>query len=190
MRDKLASLEQRRQFITGLFKSSLALGCLPLWGALQGCDRPSTESSLLQTEPWKTFASVQQQLFPDDGNGPSARDINASLYLKFVLAAPDTDADDRNFLLNGIKWLDDLSKAQFSSAFTELKPLEQDRVLQKIATSQAGERWLSQLLLYLFEALLTAPAYGGNPDGIGWQWLAHQAGFPLPGQDKLYTKLR
>ena len=49
--------------------------------------------------------------------------------------------------------------------------------------------WLSLLLTYLLEALLADPVYGGNPGGIGWQWLAHQPGFPTPPADKTWYKL-
>ena len=37
--------------------------------------------------------------------------------------------------------------------------------------------------------MLTPPSYGGNPNGIGWQWLEHQAGFPLPPAGKRYYEL-
>ena len=39
------------------------------------------------------------------------------------------------------------------------------------------------------EALLTAPAYGGNTDGIGWRWLEYVPGFPLPGSGTRYPEL-
>ena len=42
---------------------------------------------------------------------------------------------------------------------------------------------------YLFEAMLSPPSYGGNPNGIGWHWLEHQAGFPLPQAGKRYYEL-
>lgn len=186
---KLATLDERRSFLTNMFKSAAMLGTLPFWGALQGCDRQSDNQQLLQLHPWQTFAAVQQQLFPDDGNGPSAREINATLYLKFVLEAPDTDKDDKTFVLSGIKWLNGLSDEQFGKPFIALGTANQHKVLKKIAGSSAGERWLSHLLLYIMEALLTDPAYGGNPDGIGWQWLEHQPGFPRPSKDKRYTEL-
>jgi gluconate 2-dehydrogenase gamma chain len=48
---------------------------------------------------------------------------------------------------------------------------------------------LSLLLYYIFEALLSDPVYGGNPGGIGWQWLEHQPGFPRPPADKIYGNL-
>jgi gluconate 2-dehydrogenase gamma chain len=37
--------------------------------------------------------------------------------------------------------------------------------------------------------MLTPPAYGGNPDGVGWQWLEHQGGFPLPKVGQRYFEL-
>lgn len=186
---KLGMLDTRRGFLMTMLKSTAMLGSLPLLGVLQGCDRPAEPSALLQQHPWQTFAAVQQQLLPADGNGPSAREINATLYLKFVLDAPDTDADDKTFVLNGIKWLNSLSDEQFGNPFVALNATEQDKALNKIASSSAGERWLSHLLLYIMEALLTDPVYGGNPAGIGWQWLEHQAGFPRPSKDKRYTEV-
>jgi gluconate 2-dehydrogenase gamma chain len=37
--------------------------------------------------------------------------------------------------------------------------------------------------------MLSPASYGGNPDGIGWQWLEHQAGFPLPEKGQRYFEL-
>lgn len=189
MANKLATLEERRGFLTGMLKATAMVSSLPLLGTLQACDRISEQQLMLQQQPWQTFAAVQQQLFPDDGNGPPASEINATLYLKFVLEAADTDVDDKTFVLNGIKWLNGLSDKQFGKAFVALNAADQHTVLNKIATSSAGERWLSHLLLYIMEALLTDPVYGGNPNGVGWQWLEHQAGFPRPAKDKRYTEL-
>lgn len=186
---RLAGLQERRGFLSGALKSTAFLTSLPLWGALQGCDRAADSQALLQQEPWQTFAAVQQQLFPDDGNGPSARDIHATVYLKFVIDAPDTDAGDKTFILNGIKWLNGLSDTQFGKSFIALNSLDRHSVLKRVAGSSAGERWLSHLLLYIMEALLTDPVYGGNPAGIGWQWLEYQPGFPRPPKDKRYTQL-
>jgi gluconate 2-dehydrogenase gamma chain len=37
--------------------------------------------------------------------------------------------------------------------------------------------------------MLSPPAYGGNPNGIGWQWLNHQPGFPLPEKGGRYYEI-
>ena len=73
--------------------------------------------------------------------------------------------------------------------FAELDDAKREQTLQRIAASEAGENWLSTLILYLMEALLTDPAYGGNPGGIGWRWLQHVPGYPRPPKGKTYPAL-
>ena len=171
----------RRDFLAHTGKAMLGLSLLPSSLAISSCQTSS--------HPWDTFAAVQQILFPDDGNGPSAKQINATAYLQFVLSAPDTDKEDSAFILNGINWLNKLAQDTLQADFIQLTVAQQEKTIQTISQSQAGDRWLSYLLLYIVEALLSAPAYGGNPNGVGWQWLAHQPGYPHPPIDKIYTKL-
>jgi gluconate 2-dehydrogenase gamma chain len=140
-----------------------------------------------------TLAAVQNHLFPrgDDSSGnnsPGADDINALTYLQRALEDPSL-AEDRRFIRKGIGWLDDLSATTHEKDFLQLDTDGQEALLRTISKSSAGENWLSTLLLYIFEALLTDPVYGGNPDGIGWAWLAHTPGFPQPPADKTYDKL-
>ena len=180
---------ERRAFLDSMFKAGAVLASMPLWAGMTACDRRDGQQQLVQQQPWQTFAAVQQQLFPADGNGPSAADVHATLYLKFVMEAPDTNAEDRQFLLDGINWLNALTEQLHGKVFVALTAEQREQALHKIAASRAGERWLSQLLLYIMEALLTDPVYGGNPDGIGWHWLAHQPGFPRPSHDKRYMEL-
>ena len=188
---KLDANLARRDFIFDGLKAAGAFTLLPASLLLSGCedDLHPTQSQLSQIEPWYTFAAVQQQLFPDDGNGPDAKGINATTYLKFVLDAPDTDPDDRKFILDGVDWLNRLAIARFKAVFATCEPVNQDKLLHNIVTSDAGERWLSFLLRYIFEALLTDPVYGGNPNGVGWKWLQHIPGFPRPPVDKRYFDL-
>jgi len=133
--------------------------------------------------------AVQMQLFPADGDGPSAADINAFFYLEWALNDPDNMEDgDREFIVKGIGWLEDLSEEMEANRFTNLSEVQQHKIIQKISKSEAGENWMSLLVYYLLEALLLDPVYGGNPDGIGWKWLAHQPGFPRPPKDKTYRQ--
>jgi len=183
-------LLRRREFLTSLVKSAVAVPILPLAGVLPGCDQTETKKTeLLNLHPWKTFSVVQEHLFPNDQNGPGAGDVNATSYLKFVLDAPDTDEEERKFILEGVTWLDGIAEEQKGKAFLRLSFDDQEPVLKKIADSRAGGSWLSYLLLYILEALLSDPVYGGNPDGIGWKWLQHQPGFPRPPDNKRYTEL-
>lgn len=135
----------------------------------------------------ETISVVQMILFPNDGDGPSAKDINALSYLQWTLTDPDNDADgDGDFIVKGIGWLDSLSEQTQGELFINLKIEQQDKVLQQISQSSAGENWMSILIYYLMEALLFDPIYGGNPEGIGWTWLKHQPGFPAPDEKTNY----
>lgn len=146
-------------------------------------------------EPWLTLSEVQQHLFPAETHSPSsqlsigAKDIHALEYLRGMMDAPDFEEDDRKLIKNGVSWLNDLAKQQYSKIFVQLDTDSKEKILRRIESSRAGTRWLSVLLTYLLEALLTDPVYGGNPNGIGWLWLQHQPGFPTPPENKKYFKL-
>ena len=135
------------------------------------------------------LTAVQMQLFPEDGDGPSAADIHALQYLEWALTDPENIEDgDGEFIIKGIGWLEDLSNEIEANSFTKLSEEQQHKIMLKISKSEAGENWMSLLIYYLLEALLLDPVYGGNPDGIGWKWLAHQPGFPRPPKDKTYRR--
>ena len=140
-------------------------------------------------DPWPLLAAVQEHLFPDEPDAPGAREINALRYLQGVLGDPAGDRDEQRFILKGVDWLEDLSRRRHRSAFVDLDPLLREQVLREAADSDPGDNWLATLLLYLCEALLSDPAYGGNPDGIGWTWLRHQPGYPRPTPDRRYAKM-
>ncbi len=157
--------------------------------------RPTPEAvaraaARLDRGPWPTLAAVHDHLFPDDGNGPSARDIHATVYLRALLDDPEFDPEEASFIHKGVGWLDDLAMKRAGAPFADLDTTARERTLREVAASDTGESWLATLLLYLFEALLADPIYGGNPDGIGWRWLDHQPGFPRPTANQTYPKLR
>ncbi len=144
-------------------------------------------------EPWLTISAVQEHLFPrttGKHSSPGARDINALEYLQVILNTPDADTDERNFIIKGVTWLNGVANSMLGHSFIKLNNADRERVLKKINASTSGENWLSTLLTYIFEALLTDPVYGGNTNGRGWQWLEHQAGFPRPPENKKYWLLK
>jgi hypothetical protein len=100
-----------------------------------------------------------------------------------------TDINEIEFIYNGVGWLNGFSNSQLKQNFVALTFDEKEKTLRAISQSNAGGNWLSNLVSYIFEAMLTPPSYGGNPNGIGWQWLDHQAGFPLPPTGKRYYEL-
>ena len=165
--------------------------------------KPSVALSLLDSDVEKTNTSefskqhkavleaVQMQLFPADGDGPSASDINGLTYLEWALTDPGNMEDgDREFIIKGIAWLQEFSKETEDKPFTRLSNKQQHTLLAQFSKTEVHENWMSLLVYYLLEALLLDPVYGGNPDGIGWKWLEHQPGFPRPGKDQIYRRFQ
>ena len=189
LRERIEARQSRRHFLKAASMAPAAL-------YLAACDSNNTSTADKATtltttqEPWKTFAAVQNHLFPKDDDSPGADDINATAYLKSVLALPGIDSADKKFIRDGVGWANDLSRQMFKHDFHQLDHDKREQVLQRISKSSAGESWLSLLLLYIFEALIADPVYGGNTNKIGWQWLEHIPGFPLPPENKRYYLLR
>lgn len=145
------------------------------------------ENLVLSTAQRTLIDAVQMQLFPKDGNGPDAQDLNALAYLEGALQDPANIEDgDPAFIVKGCSWLNDMAQRSFASDFTSLTVIQQDRVLNSIASTRAGENWISLLMYYLTEALMLDPVYGGNIEQKGWRWLEHQPGFPRPTTGKTY----
>jgi len=140
-------------------------------------------------ETWATLDAVLLHLLPASATGPSAKDIQATLYLYNLVHQQPTAQDEIDFIYKGVGWLNGYTKKHQLKPFFDLNQEEKESTLRAISRSRAGENWLSMLLSNIFEAMLAPPSYGGNPNGIGWKWLAHQPGFPLPPEGKRYYEL-
>lgn len=174
----------RRDFLKLSASSSLLAGILGTKPVFAKLDSGKNNFTKHQN---KTMLAVQQILFPDDGDGPSAMDLNALTYLHWALKDPDNIADgDPAYLIKGLVSVDVFTEDLLGKKFIDLTNDQQNEMLIKIEHSSFGENWLSLILYYLIEALLLDPAYGGNPNGIGWKWLEHQPGFPRPNTKQTY----
>jgi len=181
----------RQAFLRQTGAITLLAGLLAAKPAIALSNTGNTQSAdsefKFNEEQQRVLNAVQMQLFPADGDGPSAQELQALSYLQWALQDPENIEDgDQAFITNGVRWLQDESQDTYGASFTKLSSDQQNSTLQQIAKTRAGENWLSLLLYYLFESLTLDPVYGGNPDGIGWRWLEHQPGFPRPGKDTTY----
>ncbi|GAA6171499.1 hypothetical protein NBRC116592_11690 [Colwellia sp. KU-HH00111] len=148
---------------------------------------------LLTKDPWLTLEATLMHLLPESTHkprsGPSAKDIDALAYLYQVVTVQPIDQDEKDFIIKGVSWLNGYAHSQLDKPFVKLSSDEKEIILRGISQSRAGENWLATLLAYIFEAMLAPPAYGGNPNGVGWHWLEHQPGFPLPKAGQRYFEL-
>jgi len=173
-------LTTRRRFLIAAAGGSVAL----LFGLPYRADAETDAY-----DPWPTLDAVTRHLLPSEPGAPGAAEIRALDYLRFVVGDPKVDSEERAFVLQGNQWLDERAQQRLGKPFRALDGEGRELLLREIAATPAGENWIATLLTYLFEALLTAPAYGGNPDGIGWRWLEYVPGFPLPAVGTRYPEL-
>ncbi len=180
----------RRRFL----KSAAGMGALaslPAFSVSAKAQLSQNEllKSLIKTEPWLTLDATLNQLLPSSPTGPSASEIRATAYLHQVMTVQPTEQDEKDFILKGVGWLNGFANSEKSANFAQLSFTDKEQLLRGISRSTAGQNWLNTLLGYIFQAMLSPPSYGGNPNGIGWSWLEHQAGFPLPEKGQRYFEL-
>lgn len=175
---------QRRHFIKTMIIGTAATQ-IPWWVSCSS--NPSIkENHILDTPQKKILMIVQEFLFPQDGNGPGSKDINALGYLEWIMNDPRTDQEDIDYIKSGINWVEETAVEEREDSFLLLDLIEQEALLEEISRTAWGESWMSILLNYIFEALLSDPIYGSNMNGDSWKWLEHNPGYPRPTQETKY----
>ena len=186
----ISRLDRRKFLVRGgaAVAAVTALAGLPF--ALREEMTKETSFVFFSSQQHRTISAVQEHLFPKAPDSPGATDIGAAKYLEWAITVPERDPDVRNTIVNGISRLQDATIERFDTEFVELEFMQKEELLRYLADeTRWGRVWLSMVLTHIFEALLSDPVYGGNPDQVGWQWLEHQPGFPRPPTDKTYGKL-
>jgi gluconate 2-dehydrogenase gamma chain len=185
MQDMKAWQLSRKQFIGSMVTAGIAVQ-LPFNKAFGNSLQPE---NFLSEEQKNILQSVQEILFPSDDNGPGAAEINAYNYVVWVMSDLLKDPAEVTYFKNGIGWIDESANEIFSKKYIELNEEEKQELIRLISKENWGEGWLSVLLTFIFEALLSDPQYGGNPDSIGWQWLDYKNGLPRPTPELLYPEI-
>jgi gluconate 2-dehydrogenase gamma chain len=186
----LKQQQSRRRFLKSAAGIS-AVTALPTF-SLNAKQQASIDDSLkvlVNTDPWLTLDATLNQLLPSSSTGPSAIDIKATAYLYQVMTVQPTEQNEKDFIIKGVSWLNGYANSEKNTDFSQLSFDDKEQLLRGISQSRAGQNWLNTLLGYIFQAMLAPPSYGGNPKGIGYQWLEHQAGFPLPSEGQRYFEL-
>jgi gluconate 2-dehydrogenase gamma chain len=137
---------------------------------------PQNAKTNVKIDLFKTIATVQEVLFPKGLKAPAASEFGATAYLANVALHSSFLTSDLNFLNHGVE------KLMYSyPEFLILTPLEQDRTLREfVEEDTTAKNWVSFLLYFTIEALLSDPIYGGNKNESGWKWANHNPGLPRP----------
>lgn len=147
------------------------------------------EDGGLDRQQWQTIVAVQEHLFPAEDTAPGATDVHAAHYLHFVLSDAMFEAADKQFIIANVTTLQALVQNRFGKPFDRLTTEQKETSLREFETDSTGRKWITEILGYIFEALLTDPVYGGNTNMVGWEWLGHRPGFPRPPANKRYFLL-
>ena len=187
--DKFMNIESwqlsRKNFINSIFYTGLltSLPSVSLVGNI------INETEILSKNQFSIISSVQKILFPSDNNGPGAYDVMADKYLQWVLSDERMDPEEIEYIIDGIGWVDETAEENFSKNYTQLSQSEKEKLVADVSNESWGSSWLSVILTFVFEALLSDPQYGSNPDKIGWDWLQHNPGYPRPTKLLLYPEI-
>lgn len=157
------NLQTRRNFLQLGFLSSAVL-------IMQGCELFSITTSR------DTIKILQNDLFPK----AEELGINTVNYLSIVLKHSRIDPQEKKFIKNGAKWLNESAVELFGTSYTKLPAQKRQSVLEDIAQTQWGSNYIDTMLRYTLEASLGDPIYGGNNKEAGWKWLGHKGGEPRP----------
>ena len=117
-------------------------------------------------------------MFPADEFGAGAAEIGVTLYLDRALAG--AYREHLQTYRAGLAQLDRASRRRFGVEFTELGPENRSSILAGLERGEltgwivpAQIPFFDLLRAHLQEGLFSDPAYGGNRDKLGWQFLGH-----------------
>ena len=124
----------------------------------------------------KTIQSVQQHLFPEGSQIPSAKSMNVTRFLLETITHPSYDKDIRLFVIEGAEELESREEGKFT-AFSEQ---EKERALRAYEETHYGSNWLSRIMTLTMEGIFSDPIYGSNLKEAGWKALGSYGGLPRP----------
>ena len=179
----------RKEFIRSLFVIGVAVN-IPFFTSCGTEENPVVfDSTPLSEEQLKVLQALQLVLFPKEGNGPSALQINADKWIVYVLNDAREPQREKDFIVEHLKGLNRFSKKTHNKAYDLLSTDQQENLLELFFQDKDQKRWGSRMLTLIFEALLLDPLYGVNPDSVGWNWLNHNPGMPRPNEQNVYPTI-
>lgn len=137
----------------------------------------SKDIEQINIKSWIVLDEVLYILFPKTEKMPSSKEFDAIRYFKEVTSHSSFDKDDKELLLQGALDFDG-SFPEFLSSHKST----QEEFVKRAMQSSYGYDWISKVIHYGLEAMLSDPIYGGNKDEISWKSLNHQTGRPQPKQ--------
>ncbi|MBA1438496.1 MAG: gluconate 2-dehydrogenase subunit 3 family protein [Epsilonproteobacteria bacterium] len=156
------NISKRRFLCYGMLSSTVLLfsGC-ELWGV---------------TTLAHTLKVLQYDLVPK----AKEMDLNVNSYIFMLLRHKRVRQSDKEFLKNGVKWLNEEAVNTYQKEYAKLAQNQRQTLLKKVSQEGWGEDFLADVMRYTFEAMLSDPVYGVNKNELAWKWLDFEGGLPRP----------
>jgi gluconate 2-dehydrogenase gamma chain len=132
------------------------------------------KKQFIEIEP--TLRAVQEHLFPEGSNIPSAKSMQLTQFLFQTMMHESFDKDIKAFVFEGAKELERREKG----AFVSLSDVQKEKALREYENTEHGNSWLSRMMTLSLEGLLSDPIYGSNVHEQGWNAISAYGGFPRP----------
>jgi hypothetical protein len=126
--------------------------------------------------PIETIALLQEDLFPLI----KTLESNSSMYVLKVLNHSKITTEHKQFIRNGVKWLNEEAVHTYNKTYTKLSSSERQTLLLLVSHVKWGESFIYTMLSYILESVLGDPIYEINAKQKGWAWLEHETGYPRP----------
>ena len=179
----------RKEFLRSLLIIGVAANIPFLTSCETKEDLEFFDCTPISPEQLKVLQAVQLVLFPKEGNGPSALQVNADKWIVYVLNDAREPQREKDFIVEHLEGLNQLSKETYKVSYDLLSRDRQEDLLELFFEEKFRKRWGSRMLILIFEALLLDPLYGVNPNNIGWKWLNHNPGVPRPNEKNRYPTI-
>jgi len=157
------SLTTRRNFLKYGFLSSSVL-------VMSGCELFSVVT------PKETIELVQRDLFPK----AHELGINTFVYMSIILNHSRITDEDKEFIKNGVKWLNEEAVEKYNTTYTKLTSTQRQNILKIISKVRWGDSWINEMLTFALEATFSDSVYGVSKNESGWKWLEFEGGHPRP----------
>ena len=126
--------------------------------------------------PLNTLSLLQEDLFPLI----KKLDSNSSSYIVTVLNHYTISNAQKQFIRNGVKWLNEEAVKYYKNTYTKLTFKQRQELLTTISKEYWGESFIYSMLTYIMESVLGDPVYNINKNELGWKWIGHETGYPQP----------
>jgi hypothetical protein len=105
--------------------------------------------------------------------------VDTKKYMQIILKHSRVSDEDKEFIKNGIKWLNEDALSLYDEKYVDLSSTKRQEVLKYISKTKWGKGFIRDNLTYIMEASFSDPVYG-VASGEGWKWLDFKTGLPQP----------